>query len=147
MAEKFNPAPHDKHAADPDEAALADREIHARLEAGLIDSFPASDPVSAAQPAPSKADGDRENDVAVGQGAGGVSARRQRGRASGDEDRIQPRRQRLAAQRQLQAGHAGRVGRIVVAVIAVAIWFAMQRERPCHACRDGELGGRFFDLQ
>jgi hypothetical protein len=39
---------------------LADREIHAKLEAGLVDSFPASDPVSAAQPAPSKVDGDRE---------------------------------------------------------------------------------------
>jgi hypothetical protein len=60
MAEKFNPAAHDKHAADPREAALADTEIHARLEAGLIDSFPASDPVSAAQPSPSKHDGDRE---------------------------------------------------------------------------------------
>jgi hypothetical protein len=61
MAEKFNRAAHDKHAADPREAALADREIHAKLEAGLMDSFPASDPVSAAQPAPSKHDGDREN--------------------------------------------------------------------------------------
>jgi hypothetical protein len=61
MAEKFNPAAHDKHAADPREAAAADRDIHAKLEAGLIDTFPASDPVSAAQPAPSKHDGDREN--------------------------------------------------------------------------------------
>ena len=50
MAEKFNPAPHDKHADDPREAAVADQEMHARLEAGLIDSFPASDPVSATQP-------------------------------------------------------------------------------------------------
>jgi hypothetical protein len=57
MAEKFNPAPHDKHAADPAAALAADREVHARLETGLMDSFPASDPVSAAQPAPSKADG------------------------------------------------------------------------------------------
>ena len=61
MPDKFNPAAHDRHAANPREAALADRDIHAKLEAGLIDSFPASDPVSAAQPAPSKADGDREN--------------------------------------------------------------------------------------
>ena len=60
MAEKFDPAAHDKHAADPREAAVADRDSHARLEAGLIDSFPASDPVSAAQPAPSKHDSDRE---------------------------------------------------------------------------------------
>ena len=61
MAEKFNPAPHDKHAVDPAEAARADRDIHTKLEAGLVDSFPASDPVSVAQPAPSKHDGDREN--------------------------------------------------------------------------------------
>ena len=47
MAEKFDPAPHDKHADDPRAAELADAEMHARLEAGLIDSFPASDPVSA----------------------------------------------------------------------------------------------------
>jgi hypothetical protein len=39
---------------------LADRDIHAKLEAGLVGSFPASDPVSAAQPSPSKHDGDRE---------------------------------------------------------------------------------------
>ena len=60
MAEKFDPAPHDKHADDPREALLADREMHGKLEAGLVGSFPASDPVSAAQPSPSKADGDRE---------------------------------------------------------------------------------------
>lgn len=56
MAEKFNPAAHDKHAEDPREARKADREIHEKLEAGLVDTFPASDPVSAAQPARSKAD-------------------------------------------------------------------------------------------
>jgi hypothetical protein len=50
MAEKFDPAPHDKHADDPRAAELADAEMHAHLEAGLIDSFPASDPVSATQP-------------------------------------------------------------------------------------------------
>ena len=61
MAEKFNPAAHDRHAQDPKEAARADMETHARLEAGLMDTFPASDPVSAAQPAPSKHDGDRGN--------------------------------------------------------------------------------------
>jgi hypothetical protein len=60
MASKFDPAAHDKHAADPRAAAMADREIHTKLEAGLMDSFPASDPVSAAQPAPTKHDGDRE---------------------------------------------------------------------------------------
>ena len=61
MADKFNPAPHDKHAADPREAGNADRDIHGQLEAGLIDSFPASDPVSAAQPSPSKADRSGKN--------------------------------------------------------------------------------------
>ena len=59
MAEKFNPAAHDKHAADPCEAAKADRQTHTKLEAGLVDSFPASDPVSAAQPASSKHDSER----------------------------------------------------------------------------------------
>ena len=39
MAEKFNPAAHDKHAADPREAARADRETHEKLEAGLVDTF------------------------------------------------------------------------------------------------------------
>jgi hypothetical protein len=51
MAEKFDPAAHDKHADNPRDALLADRETHAKLEAGLVGSFPASDPVSAAQPA------------------------------------------------------------------------------------------------
>jgi hypothetical protein len=61
MAEKFDPAPHDKHAANPIAALAADREAHAKLETGLMDSFPASDPISAAQPAQSKHDGDGEN--------------------------------------------------------------------------------------
>jgi hypothetical protein len=60
MAERFDPAAHDRHAANPREAARAGRDIHAKLEAGLVDSFPASDSVSAAQPSPSKHDGDRE---------------------------------------------------------------------------------------
>jgi hypothetical protein len=63
MAKKFNPAAHDKHAEDPREAQKADREAHEKLEAGLVDTFPASDPVSAAQPAPSKADSDRANET------------------------------------------------------------------------------------
>lgn len=61
LAEKFDPAPHDKHAANPIAALQADRDTHARLETGLMDSFPASDPPSATQPAKSKPDGDREN--------------------------------------------------------------------------------------
>jgi hypothetical protein len=60
MAEKFNPAPHDKHADDPRAAQAADREMHEKLEAGLEHSFPASDPVSAVQPSPTKHDEDRE---------------------------------------------------------------------------------------
>ena len=57
MAEKFDPAAHDKHADNPHDALVADRNTHEELDAGLKGSFPASDPVSAAQPAPSKADG------------------------------------------------------------------------------------------
>lgn len=57
MTEKFNPAPHDKHADDLRDALAAD----AALDRGLRDTFPASDPVSAAQPAPSKADAEAEN--------------------------------------------------------------------------------------
>jgi hypothetical protein len=60
MAETFDPAAHDKHAANPREAASADRDIHAKLDAGLIDSFPASDPISSVQPSPSKHDGGSE---------------------------------------------------------------------------------------
>ena len=56
MAEKFDPAPHDKHAADPAAELAADREMHTKLQTGLMDSFPASDPVSVTQPAPSKPD-------------------------------------------------------------------------------------------
>jgi hypothetical protein len=54
MPKKFNPAPRDKHAADPGEAQRLDEELQAKLEAGLVDTFPASDPVSAAQPAPTR---------------------------------------------------------------------------------------------
>jgi hypothetical protein len=60
MVEKFDPAPIDQNAADPQEAAGV-LETHAKLEAGLIDTFPASDPVSATQPAPSKHDGKQRN--------------------------------------------------------------------------------------
>jgi hypothetical protein len=61
MAEKFDPAPHDKHADDPREAQAADREMHEKLEAGLEHTFPASDPVSVAQPSPTKHDDERED--------------------------------------------------------------------------------------
>ncbi len=61
MAEKFDPAAFDKHAADPKHAAKADLDMHKKLQSGLVGTFPASDPVSATQPAPSKADGDRTN--------------------------------------------------------------------------------------
>ena len=60
MAETFNPAPHDKHADDLHEALAADRETHAKLEAGLVGSFPASDPVASAQPTPTKGDAEAD---------------------------------------------------------------------------------------
>ena len=59
MAQTFNPAPRDKHAEDLREALAADR--HAKLDTGLEDSFPASDPVSVTQPTPTKADADADN--------------------------------------------------------------------------------------
>ena len=54
MREKFDPAPHDKHATKASDAVAADHEMHRTLEEGLIGSFPASDPASAVQPSPSK---------------------------------------------------------------------------------------------
>jgi hypothetical protein len=54
MKEKFNPAPHDKHATKPSDDIAADQDMHRKLDEGLVDSFPASDPASAAQPSPSK---------------------------------------------------------------------------------------------
>jgi hypothetical protein len=56
MAEKFDPAPHDKYAVGVREAARADRKTHEELKTGLQDTFPASDPVSATQPDKSKHD-------------------------------------------------------------------------------------------
>lgn len=60
MTKKFDPAPHDKHAVHPREAIKADKKAQEDLKAGLVGTFPASDPVSATQPAPSTADSDRE---------------------------------------------------------------------------------------
>lgn len=56
MPEKFNPAPHDKHAEDTKTAIAEDSKIKKELDKGLRDTFPASDPVSVTQPAPSKED-------------------------------------------------------------------------------------------
>ena len=39
MSDKFNPAPVDKHAANPKEAAKADRATHAELQKGLKETF------------------------------------------------------------------------------------------------------------
>lgn len=62
MTDKFNPAPHDKHATKAHDAVAADQEMHRRLEEGLVGSFPASDPASAVQPSPSKPHrGDEKN--------------------------------------------------------------------------------------
>jgi hypothetical protein len=62
MSDKFNPAPHDKHATKAGDAAAADRDKHRQLDEGLVDSFPASDPASAVQPSPSKPHRDRDKD-------------------------------------------------------------------------------------
>ncbi len=60
MAEKFDPAPHDKYAEGVREAARADRKTSEDLKAGLNGTFPASDPVSATQPDKSKHDADQD---------------------------------------------------------------------------------------
>ncbi|MGD0850055.1 hypothetical protein [Bradyrhizobium sp.] len=61
MTDKFDPAPFDKHAADPKEALKADLIVDEQLQAGVVGgSFPASDPPSATQPSPSKYDGGTE---------------------------------------------------------------------------------------
>jgi hypothetical protein len=54
MAGKFNPAAPDKYAARPRGSGSADRDAREKLDTGLEDSFPASDPASAVQPAPSR---------------------------------------------------------------------------------------------
>jgi hypothetical protein len=56
MSKIFDPAPTDKHA-DSETAALdADKARHRKPEQGLEGNGPASEPVSAAQPAKSKSD-------------------------------------------------------------------------------------------
>jgi len=54
MNARFDPAPFDKHAVSPAEASKLDRQTSHDLKAGLVGTFPASDPVSPAQPAPTK---------------------------------------------------------------------------------------------
>ena len=70
MSDKFNPAPLDKHAADPKEAAKADRATHNEPRKGLKDSFPASDPISATQPAPSKHDSNERQKAGLAESRG-----------------------------------------------------------------------------
>ena len=60
MKEKFDPAPHDKHATKTGDAVAADQDMHRKLEEGLVGSFPASDPASDVQPSPSKPHRDHE---------------------------------------------------------------------------------------
>lgn len=59
MTEKFDPAPHDKHAVDPKLAIKKDSQMKTELDKGLYGTFPASDPVSITQPSPSKHNGKR----------------------------------------------------------------------------------------
>jgi len=50
MVEKFDPAPVDRHAEDSRTAIKKDK-AHARHGHAIEDTFPASDPISAQQPA------------------------------------------------------------------------------------------------
>ncbi len=53
MPNQFEPAPYDKYAESPEDIArLSATDPEADLEAGLVGTFPASDPLSATQPAP-----------------------------------------------------------------------------------------------
>jgi hypothetical protein len=70
MSAKFNPAPLDRHAADPKEAAQADKATHNELQKGRKESFPASDPISATQPAPSKHDSNEKQKVGLAESRG-----------------------------------------------------------------------------
>jgi hypothetical protein len=53
MADKFDPAPHDKHAVDPKKAIQAGKRCN-ELEEGLEETFLASAPVCETQSKPSK---------------------------------------------------------------------------------------------
>jgi hypothetical protein len=57
MPEKFNPAPLDKYAVDPKQAVRSDKD-RSKLDQGLEDTFPASDPLSSSEPFESKPDSD-----------------------------------------------------------------------------------------
>jgi hypothetical protein len=67
MNDKFNPAPDDKHAENPKQAARKDGEADRKLEKDLKDSFPASDPASSTQPSKTTPDAslNRRRDVAA----------------------------------------------------------------------------------
>ena len=50
MPKSFNPKARDKHAANAKEAVKLDQKAPDGLTEGLIETFPASDPVSAVSP-------------------------------------------------------------------------------------------------
>ena len=95
----------------------ADREAHEKLVAGRT-ILPRIYPVSAAQPAPSKPDGDRAKDSLRDKMRAVFQVTNHAGPC--DEDGIQPRRQQLAAQRQLGRSFPVVGVVIVVAIIAIA---------------------------
>jgi hypothetical protein len=57
MPQKFDPAPLDRHADKATDRVAGGEKAH-ELDKGLEDSFPASDPVSSAQPKKNKEGGD-----------------------------------------------------------------------------------------
>jgi hypothetical protein len=50
MNKKFDPAPVDKHAADQKQAVKDDKKKSSKLEEGVEESFPGSDPASSTDP-------------------------------------------------------------------------------------------------
>lgn len=50
MSEKFDPAPQDKYAEDPETGVAADKKKSSKLDKGLEGTFPASDPPASTEP-------------------------------------------------------------------------------------------------
>ena len=123
MAEKFDPSAHDKHAANPREALLADREIHEKLEAGLWTVF--------RLPIPSARRSRRRRSMTATARALRSGTRCSRFSVNSIcAELVMQTEFNHAANNSPRSGSSKQVtpvvwGVIVVAIIAVAIWFAI----------------------
>jgi hypothetical protein len=128
MAERFDPAAPDRHAVNPREAARADRDIHAKLEVGLMIVF--------RHPIPSaRRSRHRQNRMATWKArrcgtrcwlcSGRIGQRRECGSSPMDDEFNH------AANDSPRSGSSKQVtpavwAAIVVAIAAMVIWFAMK---------------------